>query len=417
MTFPEIEYYGYLTAASGLGVAARGYLKALQLAGYKLSCHDLTPLGDRKIPLPKICPKRNIPNKNSIIRILHVNAEELPRILRIIPTESSRHIYQIGIWAWETENFPDKWINRYELVDEIWTGSTFMATAIGNKTHLPVKVIPHVVEVPATILSENPPTNGVFTFFFSFDYRSVAERKNPLAIINIFKKSFNNSESVHLKIKSSHEFFNPNYANLLKKTATGFPIDINDEIISDEEHWLLIKNCNAYVSLHRSEGFGLGMAEAMGMGKPVMATTYGGNCDYMHENNSVLVPYKLITTSVEYPPYPVGTLWAEIDDESAIKLMRRLYYDDAWRDTIERNAKVYMTKNHSPEAIAMLIQKQFNALQQTNFLRSRKPHQASKTSPVKKFYWNLLRGSWYFLIRIFPTGFQHKLNKIRFLFK
>ncbi|MBU2810444.1 glycosyltransferase family 4 protein [Acidithiobacillus thiooxidans] len=417
MVQPEIEYYGYLTAASGLGVAARGYVKALKVGGYKITCHDLTPLGERHIPLLEATKPKKKTNKNqSIIRILHVNAEELPRILRIVATESIRHIYQIAIWAWETENFPDKWINRFDLIDEIWTGSTFMATAIRKKTQLPVRVIPHVVEVPDKLPAEYHPSDHAFTFFFSFDYKSVAERKNPLAIINVFKRTFSKNESVHLYIKSSHQTLNPCYASKIKESALGFPITIMDGIISSEEHWLLIRDCDAYVSLHRSEGFGLGMAEAMAIGKPVMATAYGGNCDYMNEGNAALVRYNLIKSSVDYPPYPANTSWAEIDVESAIEKMRRLYVDSSWRELLQKNAQNYMNKNHTPEAVSLHITQRLTELKQKAYYRKRQPTLASKKSETTLLFWKLLRNSWFLLLYVVPNNYQNQLQKIRRIF-
>lgn len=409
---PKIEYFGYLSAASGLGVAARGYLHVLGSIGYPLCCHDLTPSSHRSLPLQVECAGACWHQKGPIIRILHVNAEELPRILRVIPSESSENVYQIGIWAWETDCFPEQWLDRFSYLDEVWVGSQFMASAIAAYSPVPVTVVPYVVEAPKSIAIKPSPDDSPFTFFFSFDYRSIVERKNPLGLIEVFRAAFVSGERVRLHIKSSHASSRPEYARQLQNAATGLPVEFMDGIVDTQTNWELIASADAYVSLHRSEGFGLGMAEAMALGKPVMATAYGGNCDYMNSDNSALVDYTLRKTLKVYPPYPIGTIWAEADYGDAIKKMRRLYEDDVWRQVISRNAQTYMFNHYSPEAISSLIIRRFFDIEKLGYPCSRSLSKKS-AGLIGLFLWKPLRSVWHFTLAIIPERYHKFLFLLR----
>lgn len=412
MKLPRIEYYGYLTAASGLGVSARGYLKALELTDYQISCHDLTPMVDRHIKITYAKINKTININENVIRILHVNAEELPRILRIIPSECPKVIYQIGIWAWETEEFPDKWRDRFNLIDELWTGSSFMANSFSNKTIIPVYVIPHVIDIP-DIINLNPKAeNKKFTFFFSFDYKSVAERKNPIAIINAFREAFKGNNNLQLIIKTSHQDINPTYKKRLQEAVGDAQVQIIDGIITTRDNWLLIQQCDAYVSLHRAEGFGLGMAESMALGKPVLATAYGGNCDYMDENNSVLIKYKLQESDQEFAPYPRGTKWADPDHQYIVKKMQKVYEHPSWSEKIGFNAQQYMQIHHSADKISTIINERLADLQKINF--SRRTRQRSGTMfRLKSIYWKSLRLIWTTFLALSPERYHPYIYKIR----
>jgi Glycosyltransferase len=412
MTLPKIEYFGYLSAASGLGVAARGYLSVLKSIGYPLRCHDLTPSSHRSLQLPVECAETYWNQQGPVIRILHVNAEELPRILRVIPSESSENIYQIGIWAWETDSFPEQWLDRFSYLDEVWVGSQLMASAITAYSPVPVTIVPYVVEVPKSVVVKPKSDNILFTFFFSFDYRSIVERKNPLGLIEVFRTAFISGERVRLRIKSSHASSRPEYARQLQNAATGLPVEFMDEIVDTQTNWELLASADAYVSLHRSEGFGLGMAEAMALGKPVMATAYGGNCDYMNSDNSALVKYTLFKTLKAYPPYPMGTVWAETDHNDAIKQMRRLYEDVAWRQTIGRNAQAYMLNYYSPEAIASLISQRLSEIEKLGYPRSKGSSKKS-AGIISRNIWKPLRSGWHFTLAILPERYHKYLFGLR----
>lgn len=407
----RIEYYGYLSAASGLGVAARGYLKALKKTQLDLVCFDLTPPGRRKVPPPFFSPSpANTPKK--IIRILHVNADELPRILRITPAENSAHVYQIGIWAWETEHFPEEWRDRFALIDEIWVSSSFMARSISSASSVPVIVIPYAIDIPEYLSNCDQIKNRPFIFFFSFDYLSIPERKNPLAIIQAYKKAFNAHENVILRIKSMHKDNYPDYAHQLNKAAQSKNIELIDASLSINENWNMLNDSDVYISLHRSEGFGLGMAEAMALGKPVIATAYGGNCDFMNQKNSALVGFHLKATDRAYPPYPIGTIWAEPDIDNAARLMRRLFSDSIWKEKIRHNAYNHMKQYYTPTSIATNIVNRLEHLNKLNYQRNRKISREPMHN-TNRLIWKLMRSCWYIMLIIIPDHLHQRLYRLR----
>ncbi|WP_445240669.1 glycosyltransferase [Microcoleus vaginatus] len=184
------------------------------------------------------------------------------------------------------------------------------------------------IALPAPSLNRealNLPKNK-FIFLFVFDFSSRIERKNTLATIQAFKQAFGEDNSVLLVIKSSNSHtFSAAPASLNSAIANNSNIKHLDGYLSKNKLNGLLYNCDCYVSLHRCEGFGLTMAEAMFYGKPVIATGYSSNTEFMNVGNSYLVKYKLIPIEKDCGPYKKGNVWAEVDVEHAAYLMRYVF--------------------------------------------------------------------------------------------
>ena len=267
--------------------------------------------------------------------------------------------YNIHYGAWELPNYPDQWLHLMNLVDEVWAISKFMQESISEKSSVPVIHRPLPVEFVVPIKFKRKYYNlpqDRFLFIFSFDMASSIYRKNPFAVIEAFKKSFkkgnkdvglvikvNKTESV----KQQREEFKK-LSLLVKDYSNVFFID---RILAREEMLGLINVCNAYVSLHRSEGFGLGMAEAMKMGKPVIATNYSGNTDFMNKNNSFLVDYILVPVKKGEYIYGEGQVWAEPDIEHAAYYMRKLFEDREHASSLGVAAKKHIDENYNFKVI------------------------------------------------------------------
>ena len=114
---------------------------------------------------------------------------------------------------------------------------------------------------------------------------------------------------------------------------------INSYMPREQLHSLL-SECQTYISLHRSEGYGLTLAEAMSLGKPVIATAYSGNMDFMNERNSILVPYEMVTVGNDAFPYPEDSHWAQPDIDFAANAMRELSSDESIRSRIGEQARI-----------------------------------------------------------------------------
>ncbi len=327
-----VNYIGYVGARLGLGEAARGNIRALEAHGISVHTHDVSGLTQSAVGEWTEEPADRPGHAVAEVNIIHANADTVPEIVKNIGVRHLLRGYNIGIWAWETLDFPKEWLDRFAFLDEIWVGGSFMSKSIAEVSPVPVVHIPHVVEVP-DVQPDRPRfgiRNDETVFLFMFDLFSTCARKNPEAVIEAFRRAaFDADAPVRLIIKSMNGSRRPDAMDRLQRLATGLRVTFLDEALSGNDRFVLLKSCNAFVSLHRAEGFGLGMAEAMAMGKPVIATGWSGNMDFMDINNSLPVAFELKRLTREEPPYCAGTLWAEPDVDHAAQLMRRVVDDRA----------------------------------------------------------------------------------------
>lgn len=243
-------------------------------------------------------------------------------------------VHRVGIWWWELEEIPRAWHDRGDGVDEIWAPTRFIADAMRRTYRKPVFAMPPGLELPAfepldkAYFGLDP---GRFTFSFVFDMNSRMQRKNPLGLLDAFRQAFRPSDPVELVIKVSppESYYQDQWA-LLRDAITATPnAKLVDRVLTRGELLGLLAATDSYVSLHRSEGFGLTCAEAMLLGKPVVATRYSGNLDFMTDDNSYLVDYRRVTLTEDIDPYPKGATWADPDVGHAARLMRQVFEDRA----------------------------------------------------------------------------------------
>jgi glycosyltransferase involved in cell wall biosynthesis len=234
---------------------------------------------------------------------------------------------KIGVWGWETNSIPARWAPAFQFVDEIWVYSQFVAENLAAVTDTPVIALPPPVRAPETAAAPiRLDVPDGFLFLFVFDYSSTIQRKNPVGLINAFKRAFPPGEGPQLLIKTINGPLLPLSDEEVLWAAEGRPdIHVIDRSLTFEERNSLIQGCDCYVSLHRAEGFGLTLAEAMAIGKPVIGTAYSGNVDFMTDRNSYLVDYELMRVGTDCQIYPADGEWAEPSVEHAAELMRRVY--------------------------------------------------------------------------------------------
>jgi glycosyltransferase involved in cell wall biosynthesis len=241
--------------------------------------------------------------------------------------------YRIAYWYWELDTVPISWVDRALSVDEIWAATDFVADALRQISPVPVRTLFPGVRIgsftprPRQSSGMCGREEGRFAFLFSFHMGSVMERKNPLGTIQAFRAAFSITEPVDLILKTTS--FGQCDAQIaeLRRAADDANITLIDRVMTADENLSLMNACDAYISLHRSEGLGLTMAEAMLLGKPVIATNYSGNLSFMNKENSLLVDYDLIAVGSDSPPYDQNAKWAQPSAEHAAKLMRKLYDD------------------------------------------------------------------------------------------
>ena len=234
--------------------------------------------------------------------------------------------YNVGLWYWEQEKFPVRWHSAFDYYDEIWVPSDFTREAIASVSPVPVRKItyPFHLNEAGTVPDRRRFgfSDDVLVFLFTFDFFSTVERKNPAAVIRAFRRAFRPGDKTLLVLKSINADQHPAPREALGRESEGSNVVFLDKHISASEMNALFASADCYVSLHRSEGLGLGMAQAMSLGKPVIGTNYSGNLEFMNSNDSLLVNYSMSTMEEDSGPYERGTHWAEPDIEHAAALMR-----------------------------------------------------------------------------------------------
>jgi glycosyltransferase involved in cell wall biosynthesis len=267
--------------------------------------------------------------------------------------------YTIGQWAWELEEFPDRYLPSLDLVDEVWALSKFNRDAIAALTDKPVHVVPLTVTEPTNVQAPSRASLGLpdrFTFLFCFDMFSVMERKNPLGLIDAFSRAFDDGEGPVLVIKALNGDKRLNDREHLRWEAQKrSDVILIDRYLHHDEQVGLMSLADAYVSLHRSEGFGLTMAEAMALGKPVIATAYSGNLDFMTEDNSFLVPWEFGEVPVGCYPYPAGWRWADPDLDAAADILREVASDPAASMAVGARGRTSIFATHRLEVGAATV--------------------------------------------------------------
>jgi glycosyltransferase involved in cell wall biosynthesis/SAM-dependent methyltransferase len=293
-----------------------------------------------------------------------VNAPELPAFVAEAGREFFEDKYTIGVWAWETDVVPASWDRAFGLVDEIWVYSSYIVELLSHAAPVPVVRMPLPIVPPdphgAELTIDVP---DAFTFLFIFDFFSTLQRKNPLGLVEAFKRAFEPGEGPHLLLKSFNGDYKADRLGRLQRAAEGRPdITIVDRFVSEGERAALMARCDAYVSLHRAEGFGLTLGEAMALGKPVIGTGFSSNLDFMNAANSYLVDYEMTRVGPEGENYPAEGRWAEPDLDHAAKLMREVWENQDEARARGARAKREIAENFSVAAVGDLARARLKLL-------------------------------------------------------
>jgi glycosyltransferase involved in cell wall biosynthesis len=340
---PGLNVVGYLSRDSGVGESARACRRACEAAGLPFHLVDVdAPFRPRAV------------HRSSIH---HVNGDQLLSVREEIPQLFEASSYNIGVWHWELPELPREWSLSAAPLDEIWAPSAFVQSAASRRVTIPVVHMPHgiaVDEIEACPPEELGVPPGRFTFLCMFDLDSVLPRKNPLGAVEAFRRAFPGESAAALLVKAGHADTHPGEYAELKERLRGVPnVSLTDRMLPRPRVNGLLAACDGVVSLHRSEGFGLILAEAMALGKPVVATGWSGNMDFMNGENSCPVRYELVPLARDHASYGAGQEWAEPDVEHAAHLMRRLVEDSDLRNRLGERAKETIRTRFSPEAAGL----------------------------------------------------------------
>jgi len=356
-----VNLVGYSRSEMGVGESVR-------LAHAAISCTDI-PVGVTALSTRGAYPDKDfqLETQDSLSyshHLLHVNADELPRVVRDLLGAGRDPAHTIGYWAWELETFPEQFDYAFQFCREVWTPSEFCRAAIAERAPVPVVRIPHavVVHAPECGRAEFGIDSDAFTFLTMFDMLSIYERKNPLGVLLAFREFHKRNSGAELIIKVNSVHHNQPAMEELRRQADGLPVRFLEKTLSRPEVYSLINACDCFVSLHRSEGFGLAMAEAMYLGKPVVATGYSGNVDFMNESNALIVDHEIGEVPAGCEPYAEGERWAEPSVAHAAVLMRQVFENREFGRAVGEIAAADVRRTLSPEAVGALIKKRLDVV-------------------------------------------------------
>ncbi len=289
--------------------------------------------------------------------IFHINADQLPTVIGDLGQGFLIGRRNMVFQSWELAQFPEPWARALEAMDEVWAPSKFIQEAVSKSIAKPVVWMPLAVELAqgheAVTRERFGIPQGRLAFVFTFDFASFISRKNPYGAVAAYLAAFPKptADGPILVIKTiSGERHPAELAKLRKMIGKRADIMLIDETVTAAEIHGLINCCDCYVSLHRSEGFGRGIAESMLMGKPVIATAYSGNMDFCTPENSLLVDYGLIALSEGDYPFWENQVWADPDIAQAAAYMKQVADDPDAAGAIGAKAREHLIAHHSGAA-------------------------------------------------------------------
>ncbi|MDX6205677.1 MAG: hypothetical protein QOF39_1734 [Frankiales bacterium] len=359
---PGVNIVGYVRAELGVGQTSRYMIEAAKLAGLDYSVHAHTKtLSRQQHPFDEAESSDFAYDVN----ILVVNGDQTADFLRDAPFDIRRDRHTVGVWAWEVDELPHVLWEAFSCVDEIWAVSRYVQRALAKHSPVPVEVFPKPImtpEVDPTITRESLGLPPGFVFLFAFDHLSVLARKNPIGVIDAFTQAFRPGEGPTLVIKSINGSRCLTDRERVRFAAAGrSDIILIEDYLTAAQTRALTAMCDCYVSLHRSEGYGLTMSEAMSLGRPVIATGYSGNLDFMDEDTALLVPYEEVRVGDGAAPYSPSAVWAEPDLGAAAAYMRKVHDDPAFAADLGQRGQASVLSQHSLDATARFLTERVEA--------------------------------------------------------
>ncbi len=357
-----VNLVGYLSGVFGLGVAARRMISAIEAAGIPCATVSYDRTSSRQHQ-----PAERVIEAPYRYNLLLITPDQLPYFVKDVGPGFFADHYNIGLWYWETDVLTPRQISSFAWVDEVWGATQYLCDVFDAYGRVPVRYVPVplVFEDPEIVDGdrERLGLDDRFTVLFSFDFLSVAERKNPLGLIEAFCMAFEPTDGARLILKGINgDLFPDKLEQLLDVIADRPDIDLWDTYLSARDRLALVKLADCYASLHRSEGLGLTMAEAMALGTPVVATAYSGNLDFMDDTTALLVPGTEVLIG-EGHVYPADGHWMDPDLEVAATHLRRLFEDAELREEISRDSSDALRK-FSVQQVAGLISARLEELDQ-----------------------------------------------------
>lgn len=364
---PGADLYGYARGELGIGEDVRALASALATVSVAHAAIDVRPgpsVRQEARGLEHALAERPAHR----CAIFAMTGLETVRVVAARGLAELRGRYVIGHWPWELPLWPRAWEGAYDLVDEIWTTTAYTRDAYAGRAPVPVLVMPPAVELPPGHRrwqrADFGLPDGAFLFHFSFDFLSYPHRKNPWACLEAFARAFPaETEAVGLVVKTMRaDHASPAWRRLAERAARDRRIVLLDSTLDRDATIGLMAATDAYVSLHRAEGFGRGLAEAMLLGRPVIATGYSGSADFITAETGFPVEHRLVPVRRGQYPGAEGQLWAEPSIEHAATLMRRVYEDAALASAVSAAGRRHAEATFAPAAAGRRYRDRLEAL-------------------------------------------------------
>lgn len=340
----------------GVARAANILCSAFQAAGqpvHMVDCSGLARAKTRPLPGPAEIPARGT-------LLFCVNPPQMAKVLRHFGPEICRGKRLVGYWWWELDRLPAGWLSWAGLMDEIWVSSRFIHENFSHE--LPGKIVRYVpLPIPEPVPSEATRRDfGLepdrFTVLVAFDLASGWERKNPAGAIEAFRRAFPNAMQAQLVIKVGDADRYPELSERLQALTADMPnVRIIHQALPAGDFAALIRCSDAVLSLHRAEGLGLIVAEAMWLGTPVVATGFSGVLDMIDSESAMLVRYTPTPVrSSDYRTVTPGSTWAEPDIAAAADCLSRLAADPSMRSRLSARARSRVIAQIDPQNFAKI---------------------------------------------------------------
>jgi glycosyltransferase involved in cell wall biosynthesis len=361
----DVTVVGYLRAASGVGEVGRQTLHTLAAGGLSVEGLDVA-LGVVSARDDASVADWLVERGSAGVQVFNINADQIPPVVAHTRATLRPDAVRINIPFWELGRIPDVWIPSLASMDEIWAPSRFIQTALAARLDRPVLYMPVAIEITAP-----PPLprgkfalpDDRFLFFYAFDFLSFMERKNPRGVIAAFRQAFPTRGRAGMVLKCMNGAAAPDQFTAFQKAIDGDPdIFLIDQTLTRADTLGLIAATDAVISLHRSEGLGLLIAEAMLLGKPVIATDYSASREFVTAATGYPVGYQLIPLREGDYPYPENQVWADPDISHAAWHMRRLAADPESAAEKRRLARAHLERNYSRSAVAQLQTRRLHRL-------------------------------------------------------
>lgn len=360
-----LNLVGYFRADLGIGESVRCAARAAAAAQLPVALVDLRLPCKNPMSDATYAAQLQMANPHPV-NVVHVDAPGMRDLEHHHGAAFFAGKYTVGYWAWELPEFPDAWVDFADHCDEVWAPSHFAAEAIAAKVSVPVLTMPHAISFARPEGDARArfglPTDR-FLFLFLYDLNSYSARKNPAAVLEAFRRSGLAGHGAALVIKVHNVAGNEADFARLQAAAAELPgTTLLTQTLSRADLYALEAACDCFVSLHRSEGFGLAVAESMFLGKPVISTDWSATAEFVTADNGCPVRCRLVELERSYGPYAKGQIWAEPDIDHAAEQMRRLAGDPALCARLGAAARRTIEERFAPAVIGARYRQRLEAI-------------------------------------------------------